>query len=57
MGVTKTVLEPGNGIDTPNKGDRVTIEYTGNLYDPNSEDEYRRGTVCGLSYILPDQQR
>jgi len=33
MGVTKKVLTKGNGSDKPKKGDEVTIEYTGNLYD------------------------
>jgi FK506-binding protein 1 len=33
MGVTRKVLKPGNGVDKPQKGDEVTIEYTGNLYD------------------------
>lgn len=38
MGVTKQVIKPGNGTDMPKKGDEVTIEYTGNLYDPNAPD-------------------
>ena len=33
MGVTRKILQQGNGSDRPNKGDMVTIEYTGNLYD------------------------
>ncbi|KAI9677730.1 MAG: FK506 binding protein proline rotamase rapamycin-binding protein [Trizodia sp. TS-e1964] len=36
MGVSKTVLKHGNGFDKPKKGDDVTIEYTGWLYDPNA---------------------
>jgi FK506-binding protein 1 len=38
MGVTKTLLSPGNGTDKPQKGDSITMEYTGNLYDPNAQD-------------------
>ena len=33
MGVSKHTLKAGNGKDYPKKGDSVTIEYTGNLYD------------------------
>ncbi|KAI9828471.1 MAG: FK506 binding protein proline rotamase rapamycin-binding protein [Phylliscum demangeonii] len=33
MGVTKHVLREGNHSDRPRKGDSVTIEYTGYLYD------------------------
>jgi len=32
MGVTRTVLEHGNG-DQPKKGDEITVEYAGFLYD------------------------
>jgi FK506-binding protein 1 len=43
MGVTRKVLKPGNGIDKPKKGDEVTIEYTGNLYDEKYPDNDYRG--------------
>lgn len=43
MGVTRQVLQAGNGTDKPKKGDKVTIEYTGNLLDQDSSDEYKRG--------------
>ena len=33
MGVEKKIITKGNGQDLPNRGDEVTIEYTGNLYD------------------------
>jgi FK506-binding protein 1 len=36
MGVTKKVLKDGNGVDKPDKGDEVVIDYTGYLYDPNA---------------------
>ena len=35
MGVDKTVLREGNGSDRPQIGDKVTMEYTGWLYDPS----------------------
>ncbi|KAL2047051.1 hypothetical protein N7G274_001069 [Stereocaulon virgatum] len=43
MGVSKKVIKEGNGTDWPKKGDDVTIEYTGNLYDESkgSENDYR----------------
>ncbi len=44
MGVTRKVLKEGNGTDKPKKGDEVTIEYTGNLYDPAEEGNDYRGT-------------
>ncbi|KAL8677687.1 MAG: hypothetical protein Q9186_005900 [Xanthomendoza sp. 1 TL-2023] len=43
MGVTRKVLKEGNGTDKPKKGDEVTIEYTGNLYDEKEEDNDCRG--------------
>ena len=44
MGVDKRTLKPGNGKDYPAKGDEVTIEYTGNLYDANvGEANHYRG--------------
>ena len=43
MGVTRKVLKQGNGVDKPKKGDEVTIEYTGNLYDEaaGASNDYR----------------
>lgn len=43
MGVERKILKEGNGTDQPKKGDEVTIEYTGNLYDPNEEANDYRG--------------
>ncbi|KAG7007852.1 hypothetical protein G7Y79_00008g024900 [Physcia stellaris] len=43
MGVEKKVLKEGNGTDKPQKGDEVTIEYTGNLYDEAKADNDYRG--------------
>ena len=36
MGVQKTVISPGNGTDRPQKGDNITMEYTGCLHDANA---------------------
>ncbi|KAI9795015.1 MAG: FK506 binding protein proline rotamase rapamycin-binding protein [Peltula sp. TS41687] len=33
MGVTKHITKDGNGVTSPRKGDTVTIDYTGYLYD------------------------
>jgi len=43
MGVTRKVVKQGNGVDRPQTGDEVTIEYTGNLYDPSkgADNDYR----------------
>merc|ERR1711939_977306 len=35
MGVEKTVIKEGNGSYKPRKGDTVTMEYTGWLYEPD----------------------
>ena len=43
MGVDKKILKAGNGTDKPQKGDEVTIEYTGNLYDESKADNDYRG--------------
>jgi hypothetical protein len=43
MGVTRKILSEGNGVDFPKKGDNVTIEYTGNLYDASKADNDYRG--------------
>ena len=43
MGVTKKVIQPGNGVDKPKAGQKVTIQYTGNLYDETAgaEQDFR----------------
>ncbi|KAI9799370.1 MAG: FK506 binding protein proline rotamase rapamycin-binding protein [Piccolia ochrophora] len=38
MGVEKKLRSQGNGTDYPKKGDTVTIEYTGNIYDNTKAD-------------------
>jgi hypothetical protein len=37
MGVTKKTITEGNGVDKAKKGDTITMEYTGNLYDSNAD--------------------
>jgi len=44
MGVTKTVLSAGNGVDFPKKGDNVAMHYTGCLYDANATGNHFMGT-------------
>lgn len=49
MGVTKTLLREGNGVDIPKKGDTVAIHYTGCLHDPSSADNH----YMGKKYVIP----
>ncbi|EON66164.1 hypothetical protein W97_05407 [Coniosporium apollinis CBS 100218] len=44
MGVFKRVILKGNGVDRPEKGDSVTMEYTGWLYDENQANNGYKGT-------------
>ena len=46
MGVTKEQISPGNGTDKAQKGDTITMEYTGNLYDPNAANKKGKQSVC-----------
>ena len=43
MGVTRKLIKQGSGTDKPKKGDEVTVEYTGNLYDSSigPENDFR----------------
>ncbi|EZF43582.1 hypothetical protein H105_03038 [Trichophyton soudanense CBS 452.61] len=43
MGVTKTILRSGNGVDRPTKGDEVIIDYRGCLYDPSRSTYHNMG--------------
>ncbi len=36
MGVTKEQISPGDGTTKAKKGDTITMEYTGNLFDSNA---------------------
>ena len=47
MGVEKTLRSEGNGKDYPEKGDTVTMEYTGWLYDTSKPDN--KGNKCVAS--------
>jgi FKBP-type peptidyl-prolyl cis-trans isomerase len=42
MGVDKEVLTPGNNVDKPKKGDKVSMIYTGWLEDTSKPD--KKGT-------------
>ncbi|KAL2832449.1 FK506-binding protein 1B [Aspergillus cavernicola] len=48
-GVTKTLLIPGNGLDRPQKGDIVIIDYRGCLYDESKGDSHFMGTQFDTS--------
>ena len=50
MGVTKETIKAGNGVDQPKKGDDVTIQYTGNLYD---ESKGQAAHFRGKQYVHP----
>ncbi|KAL4932323.1 FKBP-type peptidyl-prolyl cis-trans isomerase [Aspergillus undulatus] len=50
QGVTKTLITPGNGTDTPRKGDTLIIEYRGCLYDDKAQkDNFYMGTQFDTS--------
>ncbi|KAL4983246.1 FK506-binding protein 1B [Aspergillus falconensis] len=50
QGVTKTIIRPGNGRDSPSTGDTVIIDYKGCLYDEaRGEKEYFMGTQFDTS--------
>ncbi|KAL4902805.1 hypothetical protein BDW74DRAFT_57669 [Aspergillus multicolor] len=50
-GVSKTLLQPGNGRDSPRAGDTVIIEYRGCLYDEErGEKEFFMGTQFDTSH-------
>ncbi|KAJ5156779.1 hypothetical protein N7492_009582 [Penicillium capsulatum] len=43
MGVEKKILQAGNGVDFPKKGDVVAMHYTGCLYDQSQEANHFMG--------------
>ena len=43
MPLEKKTVRQGNGADYPEKGDEVTIEYTGWLYDQSKASNQNRG--------------
>ena len=51
MGVEKTVISQGNGSDTPRKGDTVTMEYTGWLYEPSKPENKGHKFVPRITVI------
>lgn len=54
MGVTKTVISPGNGQQFPQKGDQISMHYTGCLYDENAPN--KMGKQYGFPPLLPSFQ-
>ncbi len=52
MGVTRKLIKEGNGDRYPKKGDQVTIQYTGNLYDEakGEQNDYRGKQYVGLQH-------
>ncbi|KAI4150976.1 MAG: hypothetical protein LQ340_003770 [Diploschistes diacapsis] len=56
MGVQKTVIKPGNGKDYPAKGDTVTMEYTGNLFDHSAEESNHYRGLTARSGVVTSQQ-
>jgi FK506-binding protein 1 len=55
MGVTKKLITPGNGVDKPQKGDTITMEYTGNLHDPNAPDGKGQQYVFSTLALTPQR--
>jgi FK506-binding protein 1 len=51
MGVEKTLISQGDGSTTPKKGDVVTMEYTGWLYDP-SKPENKGNKSVPTAYVV-----
>lgn len=47
MGVTKTIISPGNGQQFPKPGDQISMHYTGCLYDENAPNK------MGKQYVRP----
>jgi len=43
MGVTKELLQEGNGTDYPSKDQTIFMQYTGWLKDPNATDNELKG--------------
>ena len=56
MGVEKKILKEGNGTERPQRGDEVTIEYTGNLYDEAQADNDYRGDQYDVPPCLLTEQ-
>jgi hypothetical protein len=49
MGVDKTIIKNGNGADIPKKGDTVSMEYTGWLFDATKPDNKGGEKPCVAS--------
>ncbi|KAL4937656.1 hypothetical protein BDV06DRAFT_226758 [Aspergillus oleicola] len=49
QGVIRQILTPGNGTDSPRKGDTVIIDYRGCLYDGVQRDNFCMGVQFDTS--------
>lgn len=45
MGVTREVVQPGDGQNYPQPGDTITIHYDGYLYDESQQHNNFKGTL------------
>jgi FK506-binding protein 1 len=52
MEVEKVVIQVGNETDKPKAGDKVTITFTGWLYDPHRASNGYRGKQYALTLNL-----
>ena len=55
MGVEKTLISEGDGTTKPQKGDTVSMEYTGWLHDTSKPDNKGKQYVTTIS--LPSMHR
>lgn len=49
MAVAKIIAKKGNGTDKPKRGDLVTMDYVGYLYDPSKVSRGYRGKKYAAS--------
>ncbi|PGH32041.1 hypothetical protein GX50_05166 [[Emmonsia] crescens] len=43
MSVTRNILQAGDGVNRPVKGDEVTVSFNGYLYDANNKGSHCKG--------------
>ncbi|KAI9736736.1 MAG: hypothetical protein M1834_000940 [Cirrosporium novae-zelandiae] len=56
MGVQKTVIKEGNGVDRPKKYDNISIVYTGWIYDESKPENNFKGFLFS-STELSEQKK